>query len=326
MKKSTKVCLILSAVFLLVGGLLIFFSTYRMGFDGTGRTIARDNPQFDYAVPGTVESIRIETKQADIRVERSPDSACSVRAKIASRDMCTAETVDGVLHVTCNDNSLTQWYNHFWVQDDRFVTVYLPDDEYGKLDITTGSGDVYVSDAFTFAAAETKTGSGDVVFIASVSDDLSVSTSSGDVALKHANSKTVNLSTASGELVLDGSRSDSVSAAAQSGNISLAKCKVKNLQMNTTSGDMILSQIEASESLAASSTSGDVLYLYSTAADMKITTNSGDVTGRVTEPLLYDVQSRSGDVMLPPSGGTHKCTIRTGSGDVDFVLRGSDKS
>ncbi len=61
--------------------------------------------------------------------------------------------------------------------------------------------------------------------------------------------------------------------------------------------------------------------MYSTAGEIELISKSGDVVGWVIEPMLYDVRSDSGDVVLPPSGGSHHCTIRTGSGDVSIVER-----
>ncbi len=325
MKKITKASLIVSLVLLLAGGSLVFFSLSRAEFDWNKLTVNAENETYDYAVSGAIQGIRIDTKQADVRVVRSTNSACTVRAKVSSRDACTAETEDGVLTVTCVDDPHLPWYKRFWRQDDMTVTVFLPGDAYERLEIATGSGDVYVSDALSFAAARAKTGSGDVEFIAPVTDGLSVTTSSGDVAVKRMGCKNISLTTESGEVFLDTCRSESVSVVSSSGFLTISKCSVRNMQTNTASGGIVFSQVEASEQIRATSSSGDILFMYSSTADLNITAKSGDVTGTLTEPMLFDVRSDSGDISVPVSGGTNRCTVRTGSGDVTFVLQENDE-
>ncbi|MBR5619092.1 MAG: DUF4097 family beta strand repeat protein [Clostridia bacterium] len=325
MKKSTKVFLIASLILLIGGGSLVFYALSRAEFDWNKLTVYAENETYDYAVAGTVRDIRIDTKQADVRVVRSTNSSCTVRAKVSSRDACTAETEDGMLTVTCVDDPHLPWYKRFWRQDDVTVTVFLPGDAYERLEIATGSGDVYVSDALSFVVASTKTGSGDVEFVAPVSDGLSVTTSSGDVAVKRMGCEDISVTSQSGEICLDTCRSDSVSAFASSGCVSISNCSVQNLQTNTASGDIMISQVEASEQIKATSSSGDIVCMYSTAADMNITAKSGDVSGTLTEPMLFDVRSDSGDIVVPASAGTNRCTVRTGSGDITFVLQEADE-
>lgn len=325
MKTYMKVCLILSLILVVIGGLLCFVALYRVSFDWNKLTFNVENETYDYIVVGTVRNVQINTKQADVRVARSANSSCTVRAKIPSRDGCTAVTRDGLLTVTCTDDPSVPWYKKIWSLDDMTVTVFLPEDSYESLRITTDSGDVSVSDALSFSSARTKTDSGDQEICSPVSDDLSATSSSGDIAVKRMGCKTVSVTAESGEVFLDSCRSDSVTASTSSGSVSLAKCTVKNVKTNSASGDQVFSQVVVSEKLVAVSSSGYILLLASSAGEIQITAKSGDVTGRLTEPMLFDVRSDSGVVDLPPSDGTGRCTVRTGSGDVTFTMWDSNE-
>lgn len=318
MKKTTKAALIVSVILLLTGGALIFYALWRADLDWDKMTIISENETYDYTVTDNIQNVKIKTKQADVRVVRSPSTAFSVRAKVSSRDACAVETNDGVLTVTCSDNPSTNWYQQIWRRDDLTVTVFLPLDSYEYLDLNTGSGDMYVSDDLSFTNARTKSGSGELEFYAPVTEDLSVNSGSGDVTVKRTGCKTLSAETDSGSVEFDNCRNDVLSVTTASGDVVLSNCNVKTMLTNTASGDLAFAKVAVSELLRATSSSGDISFTDSSAADMQITAKSGDVTGKLIGPMLFDVRSDSGDVVLPPSGGTSRCTIRTGSGDVHF--------
>ncbi len=321
MKTSTKVALILSVLMLLAGGSLIYMSLYRAGFDWDKLTINEAFETYDYTVPGKIQDVRIESKQVDVHVLRSTTSVCNVRSKSASRDCCSVETDDDMLIVKCSEDSSYPWYKRIWRQDNTELYVFLPEQEYETLTITAGSGDVYVSDALSFASADVKTGSGDQEFFAPVSESLTVTSSSGDITVKRNSCKKITAVNSSGLVFCSDCRCGEVSATTSSGTINVSKCKIESVSANTASGEIDFLQINVSGTLKATSSSGDILYMYSTAGEIELISKSGDVVGWVIEPMLYDVRSDSGDVVLPSSGGSHHCTIRTGSGDVSFVER-----
>lgn len=328
MKTSTKVFLCISLIMLLAGGGLVYSALYHAGFDWDKLTINVQNETFDYAVTDAVREVHIETKQADVRVVQAFDNACSVRAKAASRDSCFVETEDGVLTVICMDDPSVPWYKRIWRQDDTTVTVFLPqavflqEKAYENLSVESGSGDVYVSDALTFKGAHVKSGSGDMEFYAPVSGDLSVTSSSGDLAVKRVNCQDLTVSSGSGVIACESCRCDSLAVSSTSGDVSLTACTTKNMKADTASGEISFTRIAVSEHLNVTSSSGDITYNDSTASSIQIVAKSGDVTGVLQEPMLFDVRSDSGDITVPASDGTSRCSIRTGSGDIAFVLTG----
>ena len=322
MKKSTKSLLIFAVILLLAGGSLVFYALYSANFDWNKLTVKVENETFDYSVVGIIRDVDIQSRQVNVRVLPSSNATCTVRAKIASRTACTAENADGLLTVTCDQKTSKPWYD-IWRQDETELTVFLPDHGYDHLKITSDSADVYVSDALSFASAGVKTTSGDQEFYAPVSDKLALKTSSGDVTLMRTGCKTLSLESSSGEIICGECRSETVTVSSASGDISLDKCALKNVQISTGSGDISLAQTNISQQLDVSSSSGEIEFLHSTAESMQITAKSGDVSGILVEPMLFDVRSDSGDVVLPASGGTHRCTVRTGSGDVHFTMQDS---
>ena len=326
MKKSAKICLILALLMLMSGSALVFYALYSTGFDWNKLTINEENETYDQSVTQTFQKIQIDAKQVDVRVVASSNSRCIVRYKLASRDACAIKTDDGVLHVTCNAGASAPLYKRFWRQDETELTVFLPDKTYDELKIVTGSGDVFVGDTVAFASARAKTGSGDVEFCAPVTDGLSVTTESGDLAVKRTGCKTISVNTGAGTVLCENCRTDSLSVTASSGDVTISKCTLKNIKANTASGDVFCSQSSVSELLDVTSGSGEITLSDSTADTIQITAKSGDVTGMLCEPMLFDVRSDSGKIELPPSGGTKSCTVRTGSGDVTFVMQDSSAS
>lgn len=325
MKKCIIVSLIVAVILLAAGGSLVVYALSRTEFDWNKLTVNVENETYDYAVSSQFQDIRIDTKQADVRVVRSANSSCVVRAKVSSRDACTAETADGLLTVNCTDDPQLPWYKKFWRQDEMTVTVFLPKDKYEKLEIETGSGDMYVDDGLTFTAARTKTGSGDLELYAPVTEDLAVKSSSGDVTVKRIGCKKVSVMTSSGSVGIANCRDDSVVITSSSGDVSLADCTAASVIANTASGDLRFAQLTVTEILNVTSASGDIQLIDPTAAQIEITSKSGEVTGTLTQPMLFDVRSDSGDIEVPASGGTDRCIVRTGSGDITFVMHDSDE-
>lgn len=321
MKTFVKVSLILSLILLVAGGSLCFVALSRASFDWDRLTFDVQNETYDYPVAGTFQDVKIVTKHADVQLARSSTGSCTVRAKLASRDDCTAEILDGVLTVTCTDSGhALPWYKRIWRQDDVTVTVFLPDDSYEDLKISAGSGDVLVSKELTFTSVGVKTGSGDQILFAPASSDLKVKSGSGEIVIGRMGCKTIAAVSESGDITVGSCRCDSVSATASSGSVSLSDCTVKTALTNTSSGEVVFTNVDVSELLKATSSGGDITFTGVSAGEMQITAKSGDVTGVLRETMLFDVRSDSGDVVLPASGGTARCTVRTGSGDVTFAL------
>lgn len=321
MKKAAKVLLLVSITMLIAGGSLVIFAITRAEFDWNRLMMNETHETYDYTVVGMVHDVKIESNGADVRVLRSSTKTCTVRSKAASRECCTAETDDGVLTVTCAFDSSIPWYKRIWFQDNNELSVFLPEQGYENLTIHSGSGDVYVSDALSFASANIKTGSGDQEFFAPVTNSLTVTSSGGDITVKRNGCKTLTAVNGSGLVFCSDCKCGSVSVTTASGTVNISKCTLGNVQANTASGEIQFSQIRVSELLEASSSSGGIIYMYSTAENIRFTAKSGDVTGWMIEPMQYDVRSDSGDIVLPPSGGTHKCTIRTGSGNINLTER-----
>lgn len=101
------------------------------------------------------------------------------------------------------------------------MVVYLPNEDYNSLKLSTLSGDVIVSDVFSFSEADIKSVSGDVEYSAFTDNLLNIKSTSGDIECM-SEAKDVRLKTTSG-------------------NITFSICDIKNgtVEIKTTSGTVV---------------------------------------------------------------------------------------
>jgi DUF4097 and DUF4098 domain-containing protein YvlB len=111
--------------------------------------------------------------------------------------------------------------------------------------------------------------------------DLSVKTTSGDIAVNAANSNAANLKTVSG-------------------NITASLPGSHTVELHTTSGDIIVDSA-AWQVLTAESVSGNVRISGKASEQTSLKTVSGDVVlapGGKIDAISYDIKSVSGDIVV----------------------------
>lgn len=86
-----------------------------------------------------------------------------------------------------------------WWNSESTMVVYLPNEDYNSLKLSTLSGDVIVSDVFSFSEAHIKSVSGDVEYSAFTDNLLNIKSTSGDIECM-SEAKDVRLKTTSGDI------------------------------------------------------------------------------------------------------------------------------
>jgi DUF4097 and DUF4098 domain-containing protein YvlB len=150
-----------------------------------------------------------------------------------------------------------------------------------------------------------ETASGDVKLEgAELSDELRVSTASGDVNGENLRCRAAALQTASGDL-----------------GIELLSCD--RAELKTASGDLELERVICAGPLTVSTASGDLRLAGCDAHGATLRTVSGDVDAEFLRPMRFEPHTLSGDVSLPAGGaapGAELCSIHTVSGDIRVTV------
>ncbi len=330
---------IIIAIILIVVGLLLSLSALLMvNFD----VHLLSSVKYEEKTAPVAETFRDIAIHADTyRVNILPAEDGSVRVvyhEPLPEDMTVSVSVkDGKLSVVEEDTR--KWYQKISIFNSvrQQITVYLPAGTYGALDIALSTGDVVVEKDFTFASAVIAQSTGDLLFKASVTGEVDITGSTGDRYLSGSygslklkgRSGDVRLSDltvhgsleikrSTGDIFIERSAAGEVSLQVRTGDIEADTLTVAgNMSVVSTTGEVELAGTVVGAHLEICSTTGDVELEGSDAATLKITTDTGDVSGWLLTDKTYIAKAKTGDVRVPDTVGGI-CEINIDTGDIDF--------
>lgn len=287
MNKGSKIALIVATCFIGLGLILLCVSVSMEGFDLNtlrGNTVDTTNTVVKtMQITDRFHSIRVDEVECDIEILPAVDGNCSVVYTDCDCFTHNISVKDQTLTVSYEESG--SWTDHiqFNLNTQHYVKIYLPIDALEKLELTAASGDISVSNGFTFADTALTTASGNINFSAQVSGALSASTASGDVKL------------------------NDVSAA--------------SLTADSGSGDFELSQLTITGHMFLETGSGDIELDRVDSTTAKLETGSGDIEGTILSQKNFKADTGSGELSLPnydPSAGLWE--LDTGSGDIELSI------
>lgn len=319
MKKSVKILIIISVCFVAVGMLLIFAAAASVNFDFEEMSGLHETDEtYTYDASYAVENIAIDVTESDVRLFTSPNGELQIKCIESDKIYHRIKIEDGTLYITRTDTR--KWFERIFniYLSEISVTVYLPEGQYGSLDVKTVSGDVEAEGKATFNTAKLESTSGDVKLLSGAYENIVLTSVSGDIALYGVETKSVYVSSTSGSIDI----SDvSVAAAAEikttSGEIEATSLTAEQIGIKSTSGSVELEDTAALSLLKVETTSGDISFVSCDAGKLWLESVSGDVGGSLLSGKIYSTDTVSGRVSVPPStvnGG--ECRISTTSGNI----------
>ena len=158
--------------------------------------------------------------------------------------------------------------------------VYIPKTYEKSLEIKSVSGDIEVNESLKF-------------------EDLTISSTSGDVEMGNIEAKNIKIETISGDVKLQDIKSDNLKLKAVSGDIK-ALSAIGNIEAKTTSGEIEFHKIDGK--IDATSVSGNIKSEdFKITGDSRVKTTSGDVKMYLNQESNCEIQTKttSGNVTLP---------------------------
>lgn len=320
MSNGKKIAIIIACVMTGVGILILLAAVIGINFDFTRLNTVKTE-RVSYTIEEDFDSIEINCADSDVRFVKSTDGKCRVECIQEENIIHTAEVMNGVLTISQGDERNTR--DHFIIIFDfaeTGVTVYLPEEEYESLYVKTLSGDIAISEGFSFSDAEVSTESGDVMCLAKANGKLTIESKSGDAELMNSSAEEILVKSLSGDVMIYSANADSkLTAEALSGDVEVRDANADNLSASSTSGDIELLRVSAVE-FNAVTTSGDIEFSRCDADDIRMKSTSGDITGSLLSEKMFSVHTTSGHVNVPDDGGSGKCEISTTSGNVNMRI------
>ncbi len=301
MKNGTKRALITATVCTVAGLCIMLLALACIGFQikevGGMKTQTNTHP-----IQEPFSAIDIKTVSADVSILPAEDGVCRVECRETDKITHTVAVEGGRLTVREKDDR--RWFERlgFFGFSPLAVTLYLPEETYGPLTVSTVSGKIELSDALCFGNTVLCTTSGSITSPAKVNGSLTATTVSGSVSLSRQSGGEVRASTTSGSITLSGIQATTLSA-------------------STTSGSITMTDATAAAALRAESVSGRLSLTRVDGAQISLSTVSGGITASLRTGKTFSHSTVSGKVDLPPSvAGAGPCHVETVSGSIRVTV------
>ena len=330
-----KNALIFAFILLLIGG--AFFC---------GALIANGGFRFDkelttknVAIDEDFSSVLAELYTTDIKLLPSQDEKCTIVLHEKDTFSHTVEVKNGALCIS--EPAKRKWTEFLFGHKGPIIEIYLPKAEYASLDIDCSTGNIYVSDAFTFDEIDIEVSTGDIELYASARGTVSLEATTGDILANGVHAESVEISTTTGSAVIKNAtikgevsfevgtgkiEADTVLAKkieieggsgkktlnnltiegdacveSTTGGVSITNMQSSKLFMKLSTGDALLKKCLVASILNIQATTGDITFDASDAGEIEVKTNTGSITGTLLAGKIFDAKSTSGKVIVPPN-------------------------
>ena len=285
-------------------------------YEGEWQVSAEDPQEFIYEISEEFHNINIDVLSADINLAKAKDNSCKVICH-NSRDNIILEVQNDTLQIRLPEKAQNNGQDI--PAKNRMITLYLPEREYGALNINAPGG-IQVSGSFHFDNIKLVS-SLLILCINITATDVEISTSSGDIWIVGLTAEKIKFSSLSGDISARVLKTDGdAEIETDSGDINIQNSKCNGLIAETSSGDILLRDVIAVNNFSLQSGSGDVKFDRCDAAEINVKTDSGDVQGNLLSEKEFICKASSGKINVPGTVTGGKYSIETGSGDINIEI------
>lgn len=300
MKKRTIVWLCVAVILVLIGLGLFTFALAANGWDVT----KLDTTVYEtktYEIGEDFRDLSVHTDTADLVFAQSEDGTCKVVCHEESKVKHEVSVQSGTLTIRVKNEK--EWFDFIDLGlENTKITIYLPNAEYGKLQVNGTTGDVQLSHDFRF-------------------EQVNISVSTGCIHLDNVSAKMIDLSASTGDIIAAGIECEgNVAAHVSTGRVELSDVACRNVKSTGSTGDLSLKRVLAEEGIHVERSTGDVTFDGSDAAEIFVRIGTGDVKGSLLTGKNFLVETRTGSIDVPKSVSGGTCEITTSTGDVQLTI------
>ena len=295
MNKFFKVILLIGIVVVIFGGVLFGIAI------GT-RAFAKDEVVTkEELIEEIFNSFDIDVSISDIKFEKSDVNkvACNERKKYYHDIKVENEKL-----VIRSQNNY-KWYENIIKFDFKpcTLTIYLTEENYNSLTVKSSTGDIDVSDVFTFDSADITVSTGDVEFNANCLNDLNIKSSTGDINVNDINNNS------------------DIKLEASTGDIKIKDSNCKNLTLKASTGEITVDGTLVEKHIEIVTSTGDVMFVDADADTLYVKTSTGDVRGNLKTDKTFETDTSTGKISVPSGTTGGLCKIKTSTGDIKIVIK-----
>lgn len=285
MKTAKKVWIIVAVCLIVSGTIIGALSLAKVNYDFVN--LSTENfISNEHNITEDFSNIKIDVKTSDIDFVRSQTDECMVVSIDTEKVKHNVSVENDTLLIVVEDNR--EWYDYIGIfHGENSLTINLPKDYYDSLDIEADTSDIIISKNLSFGTATIKTDTGDVEFVASVSEKLDIKTDTGEIEI---------------------------------GDADILGNDYKYINLKSSTGDIKLWHIVAREKITVQNSTGDVWFGMVNASYVSVKTSTGDVEGNLYTAPKFITKTSTGDVNVPKAQTDDIFEITTSTGDINFKV------
>lgn len=319
MSKSSKIWLI-TAVSLIVLGIMIFTGAMIMAKWDLSKLGTSKYETNTYTIKDTFKNISMKTDTADIKFVLSDDDTCKVVCFEDKNEKHTAVVSKNTLNISKVEKK--HWYEYIGINfKTPKITVYLPQREYASLIVNESTGDIEIAKDFTFESIDISLSTGDVENYASASGNIKIKTTTGNIFMEDVVASAFDLSVSTGDINVKSAKCEGVmSVKVTTGKTRLCDISCGSITSKGSTGDIVLENVVAEDSFNITRSTGDVSLEKCDAAELFVTTDTGDVKGSLLSDKVFITKTDTGNVDVPKSVTGGRCEIETDTGNIKIEV------
>ena len=319
MSKAAKIWLIIAVCLTLIGIAVVALS---IALGGSDMFIVKKTDKKTVTVPltGSFRDIGIDSQTEDIRFVLSDDGSCRVVFEEPETAEFSAVITGDILEIRAGQTD--RWYERLVLFNfsDPKITVFLPQAEYGSLNIKESTGDILLPGELSFDGIGITVSTGDIDCASSVRERLRLKTSTGDILVRDLTAGSLDLAVSTGKVEVRSVRCGKAEISVTTGKAVLSEVVCTELTSDGSTGSITLEDVTASGTVSITRSTGDVKFARSDAAELTVETGTGDVSGSLLSPKVFLTKSGTGRIRVPDTASGGTCRITTGTGDISITI------
>ena len=271
--------LVIASLIMILVGVIICGAVYAV--KGPDILNQQDLVERSYDVDGEFTNISIDVISNDVLFEVATDGVCHVES-LDEEGMEHEVCVEGDTLVITSENDINTTIHFLSINTvSPRITVYLPEEEYGNLDIDADTSDVFLDSGITF-------------------DSVDITITTGDITIKDFETE--------GDITMD----------IVTGDANLMDVTCTNLNYNGTTSDIWLQNVIVAQQMNIDISTGDVIFDRSDAFSISVDVTTGDIEGLLLSAKSFDCSVITGDISIPRDGNGGNCHLHIGTGDISI--------
>ncbi len=320
MSKKMKIWLITAASLVLVGCVIFGGVMTVLKWDFKKLSTVRYETN-NYDIGEKYKNISIVTNTAGIKIMPSEKGETAVVCYEQATLKHSVAVKDDALVIEINDTR--KWYDYIEIGfATPKITIYIPKGEYGNLSVKVSTGDVEISQDFKFDSIDISGSTGDVTNRASALEKIKIKTTTGGITAENISAGSLDLSVSTGKVTVSSIVCEGdISVTVSTGKAKLTDISCKNFVTDGNTGDITLKKVIASEKFSIERGTGDVVFEDSDAAQIKVKTDTGSVTGSLLSDKIFMPQTDTGSISVPKTTSGGRCEITTDTGNIKIEIK-----